>query len=81
MFLLYQAWVVGQLQLDPAFGSLHETCRLLVLWFDYPTTEVSAFGSHESTTATEVSYLHTLCGDCKDIFCKSGDNLDKNGLG
>ncbi len=97
VFLLYQAWVVGQLQPAPAvgglneasrlmllqlptLGSLHETCRLLVLLFDYPTSELSAFGSHENKTATEVSYLHTLCDDCKDIFCKSGDNLDKNGL-
>ncbi len=81
MILLYQAWVAGQLQLAPAVGGLSETCWLLVLLFDYPATEVLAFGIHENKTATEVSYLHTLCDDCKDIFCKSGDNLDKNGLG
>ena len=75
--LLYQAWVFGQLQLAPAFVSLHETCRLLILLFDYPTTEVLAFGSHENQTATKMSYLHTLCDDFKDIFCKSGDKLDK----
>ena len=99
VFLLYQAWVVGQTQLAPAVGGLNETCsvmhpqfqapdlgnlnetfRLMVLLFDYPTTEVLAFGSQDNRTATEVSYLNTLCDDCKDTFHKSGDNLNKNGL-